>query len=368
MKIHMLCWRDTGHPQGGGSERYLEQVAQYAASHGHEVTFQTAAYAGAPAESTHNGVRFLRAGGKYTVYLRALAALPKDADVIVDTQNGIPFFAKLFTRTPVVLLTHHCHREQWPVAGWPLRVLGWWLESKVAPRVYRNSQYVTVSGASREELVDLGVRADQIAVVRNGISAIPERVVPAQTDLEKQRVIVVSRLVPHKQLEHVIDLARATEGVHVDIVGSGWWEQRLRSYARGLEHRVFFHGYVSEQRKHELLSRAAVHVLPSRKEGWGLAVIEAAQHGVPTVGYRTSGGLRDSVGNTGILVDTPEQLIAATRELLTDAPRRRRLGELARERAAGYSWERTGQEFLEILSAVANGNSSQKTVSETPSQ
>ncbi len=46
-------------------------------------------------------------------------------------------------------------------------------------------------------------------------------------------------------------------------------------------------------------------LLPSRKEGWGLAVVEAAQHGVPTIGYRSSGGLSDSIvdGVTGILVD-----------------------------------------------------------------
>ncbi len=54
-----------------------------------------------------------------------------------------------------------------------------------------------------------------------------------------------------------------------------------------------------------MLQRSWVHVLPSRKEGWGLAVVEAAQHGVPTIGYRASGGLTDSIvdGVTGMLVD-----------------------------------------------------------------
>ncbi len=68
---------------------------------------------------------------------------------------------------------------------------------------------------------------------------------------------------------------------------------------------VTFHGHVDEETKHAVLQRSWVHVLPSRKEGWGLAVIEAAQHGVPTVGYRCSGGLTDSVvdGVTGLLVD-----------------------------------------------------------------
>ncbi|NTS21762.1 glycosyltransferase, partial [Bacteroides fragilis] len=67
--------------------------------------------------------------------------------------------------------------------------------------------------------------------------------------------------------------------------------------------------------KHALLALADVHLMPSRKEGWGLAVMEAAQHGVPTVGY--SFGLRDSVipGQTGVLVDTEKEFVRAVREL-----------------------------------------------------
>src|SRR3546814_8350091 len=58
---------------------------------------------------------------------------------------------------------------------------------------------------------------------------------------------------------------------------------------------VTFHGHVDDTTKHHVLQRCWAHVLPSRKEGWALAVIEAAQHAVPTVGYRSSGGLTDSI-------------------------------------------------------------------------
>ena len=49
-------------------------------------------------------------------YLLQMEAEQKYA-VVVDTQNGVPFFSRLDTRSPVVLLVHHIHREQWPVAG-----------------------------------------------------------------------------------------------------------------------------------------------------------------------------------------------------------------------------------------------------------
>ncbi|MER2243468.1 MAG: glycosyltransferase family 1 protein, partial [Rhodococcus sp. (in: high G+C Gram-positive bacteria)] len=37
-EVLLLCWRDTGHPQGGGSERYLEQVGSQLAERGIKVT------------------------------------------------------------------------------------------------------------------------------------------------------------------------------------------------------------------------------------------------------------------------------------------------------------------------------------------
>ena len=111
------------------------------------------------------------------------------------------------------------------------------------------------------------------------------------------------------------DLESFPPGLHLDVIGGGWWEENLRERARelGIADAVTFHGHVPEDRKHQLLSRAWVHVMPSRKEGWGLAVIEAAQHGVPTVGYRSSRGLTDSVvdGVTGLLVDDAAQLTIA---------------------------------------------------------
>ena len=123
MKILLLCWRDTHHPQGGGSERYLERVGDFLVSQGHEVLFHTAMYPGAPRRSVQRRVAYTRAGGKMTVYplawLRLVAARLgfgrfRDVDVVVDTQNGIPFFAGPLSGKPTVLLTHHCHREQWP--------------------------------------------------------------------------------------------------------------------------------------------------------------------------------------------------------------------------------------------------------------
>jgi glycosyltransferase involved in cell wall biosynthesis len=312
-------------------------------------------------------MRILRAGGRFTVYPRALLGIAvqrlcgREPDAIIDTCNGVPFFARLVSRAPVVVLVHHVHRELWPVAGPVLRHLGWWLESCIAPALHRDCQYLTVSLPSAEDLAGLGVDPARIAVVRNGVDPVPAEVYPQPAG--PPRLVVLSRLVPYKRIEDALAvtarLRRMLPGLVLDVVGSGWWEPTLRRKALELgltDDAVRFHGHVDEERKHQLLARAWLHLLPSRKEGWGLAVIEAAQHGVPTVGYRSCGGLTDSVvdGVTGLLAADPTDLAAKTLDLLVDGPRRRAMGAKARSRAAEFSWRHCATGVASVLTAAAS--------------
>ncbi|CKQ08441.1 glycosyltransferase [Mycobacterium tuberculosis] len=320
--VLLLCWRDIGHPQGGGSEAYLQRIGAQLAASGIAVTLRTARYPGAPRHELVDGVRISRAGGRYSVYLWALLAMAAARcglgplrrvrpDVVVDTQNGWPFVARLLYGRRSLVLVHHCHREQWPVAGRMMGRLGWYVESMLSPRLHRRNQYVTVSLPSARDLIALGVDSERIAVVRNGLDEAPSPTLSGPR-APTPRVVVLSRLVPHKQIEDalaaVAELQPRIPGLHLDIVGGGWWRQRLVDHVHRLDiaDAVTFHGHVDDVTKHHVLQSSWVHLLPSRKEGWGLAVIEAAQHGVPTIGYRSSGGLADSIvdGVTGILVTT----------------------------------------------------------------
>ena len=78
--VLLLCWRDTGHPQGGGSEAYLERIGAQLAASGIAVTLRTARYPGAPRREVVDGVRIDRAGGRYSVYVWALLAMASRSD------------------------------------------------------------------------------------------------------------------------------------------------------------------------------------------------------------------------------------------------------------------------------------------------
>ncbi|MCD4526407.1 glycosyltransferase family 4 protein [Nocardioides sp. cx-173] len=363
--VVFLSWRDTRNPEGGGAERYLEKVAGGLAELGCRVTILCAAHAAAPPDETVDGVKYVRRGSKLTVYLRGMLALALGrlghVDVVVDVQNGLPFFSRLVTRAPVVVLVHHVHREQWGVLFGPaLARLGWWIERSFAPWLYRHSQYVAVSHATRGELRELGVDLDRIAIVHNGT----DRVVRVdETKAPYPTIAVVGRLVPHKQVEHAIDAVVALRhdfpGIRLQAVGSGWWEANLRAYAveKDASDIVTFHGHVDELTKHEIYARAWLLALPSIKEGWGLVIGEAAMHATPTVAYASAGGTRESVrdGMTGLLVADQDEFTAAVRRLLCDQELRDRLGAGALMMSHSYTWEHAQESFAVVVLAACEG-------------
>jgi len=282
--------------------------------------------------------------------------------VIVDTQNGLPFMARLAFGRRVAVLVHHCHREQWPVAGPVMGRIGWFVESKLSPRAHRRNQYVTVSLQSARDLTGLGVNPNHIAVVRNGLDRAPAQTLSAPQSATP-RVAVLSRLVPHKQiedaLEAIAELRPRLPDLHLDILGGGWWEQRLVDHAAllGISDAVTFYGHVDDETKHRVLQQSWVHVLPSRKEGWGLAVTEAAQHGVPTIGYRASGGLIDSIvdGVTGLLVDHHGEMVTGLERLLSDPVLRDQLGGKAQARSIEFSWQQSADAMRRVLDSMLAG-------------
>ena len=364
-EVAFLSWRDTHNPEGGGAERALEEVAEGLVQRGARVTVFSAAHAGAPPEDEIRGVRYVRRGSKLSVYARGMQALRRGdlghPDLVVDVQNGLPFFTRLVTRRPVVVLVHHVHREQWPVV-YPgtMGKVGWWIESRFAPRLYRRCQYVTGSRATRDELAHLGVDPARIAVVHYGT----DRQRPAEVGkTEHPSICVVGRLVPHKQVEHDLDavaeLRAELPGLTVTVVGSGWWEHVLHAHADklGLGDSVRFLGQVDETTKEQVYEESWVLALPSLKEGWGLVVGEAALAGTPTVAYASAGGTRESVqdGESGLLVDDQPGFVAALRSLLVDDVLRARLAAGARTHGGQFTWEQTRSGFADVVSEVLAG-------------
>lgn len=364
MRVLILSWRDSGHPEAGGSETFVERVSEGLVELGHDVTVFTAGYPGAAAREVRDQRLFLRRGHRYSVYGRAALHLARSRhyDVVLDIQNGVPFWTPLWTRTPVVNVVHHVHREQWPEVFGPVRArFGWWLESEVAPRVYAGRHYVTVSEASRDELATLGVEPQRVEVVYSG-NDLPR--LPADWAVPRTphpSLVVLGRLVPHKRVELALEtvgrLSDRFPDLRLTVVGQGYWEPELKEAARqlGVADRVEFAGFVEDDVKHTLLASSWLHLLPSVKEGWGLVVVEAGFHGTPTVAFRSAGGTTESVvhGVTGLLADDDDGFVDAVSRLLDEEATRTGFGEAARTHSRRFSWEETTRGVEKALAAAA---------------
>jgi phosphatidyl-myo-inositol dimannoside synthase len=154
-------------------------------------------------------------------------------------------------------------------------------------------------------------------------------------DLKGHKVILtvgrLSSLEKCKGFDEVIDLMprllQSYPNLKYLIVGDGDDRNRLEAKAEKIAPgRVIFAGHISESEKVAHYNLADAYVMPSRGEGFGIVLIEAAACGIPIVGSRTDGS-REALldGKLGRLVDPidPDDLfrgISASLDERNDRP------------------------------------------------
>ena len=229
----------------------------------------------------------------------------------------------------------HAH---WLPAGWvasrtgrPYVVQVWGTDVELARRVPLLARRV-LRGAR------LVIAASTVlAQSARELGAIDVRVIPSGVDLpadvgEEARppeVLYAGRLSTEKG---VLELLEAAVGMKLVVAGDGPLRDRAPEAL----------GFVPNDELQRLYSRAAVVACPSRREGFGVACLEAMAHARPVVATSV-GGLRDLVvdGQTGLVVPPrdPGALRRALERLLADSELRRQLGAAGRERArTRFSW------------------------------
>lgn len=175
-------------------------------------------------------------------------------------------------------------------------------------------------------------------------------------------VLSVSRLAPSKGLDDVIDawaiVHEALPDANLTLVGTGDDDAYVaslhaRAASHGIADRVEFAGFVSNERKLELVAGARLFVTASKEEGWGIAVAEALALGVPCVTYALpafaeafpQGRMEVPVGDVRAL---GEAIVA----LLRDDARYERLAAQALELGRTFSWDSVARIEERAIAAV----------------
>jgi glycosyltransferase involved in cell wall biosynthesis len=371
----VLFLTESFHPILGGGERHVRDLSRGLSASGIRATVITRrSEAGWPAEETLDGVRVLRVGpagaarrGKYLMVPAAWRAAAREGrrhDVLVVRATrvlGLPgLFAARAAGCAVVMQPEVNGELSGEVYTWGTRYDRPWprrlARGATAARnlLLRDADaFVAMSREIEREMLGAGVPPEKVLYNPHGVDT--ERFRPATPEgraaLRRRLgwtpdalvIVYTGRLLRGKGLETLVDafasVAAGEPRARLVLVGSGQGQAlsveeplRGRVGAAGLAERVTFTGRLDDVS--DPLRAADVFAFPSRFEGLGISLVEAAACGLPAVGSRT-GGIVDVLGDGrgGLLVPPGDTaaLADALRALLRDPARRAALGAGARE-------------------------------------
>jgi len=324
----------------GGVERRVFDLSRGLANRGHDVhVFGTKQWAG-PGKVVSEGVTLhgsrslvplhRRSGTRSVLHALLFAIwLPfqlwRTRPEVVDVQSMSPLSCVVtlavcrLSNTPVVVTWHEVWGRYWHSYLGRWGFLGRAVEVLIA-RMGKN--HVAVSRLTARRVVSLG--AQPMAVVPNGVDT--KRVDSVPFVGYDRDVIYVGRMASHKKVSTLIEAMWILKGrghaPSLSLVGDGPEAEALVAIASGLDNVEFLGQVESEEGVWSLMKGSRVFVMPSEREGFGLAVLEALACGVPVVVAQHADNASAELvekGANGLLIDpTPIAMADAIESILDD--------------------------------------------------
>ena len=229
-------------------------------------------------------------------------------------------------------------------------------------KVIANSEY------TKNLAINNGVEQDKIIVINPGADPVQ---ILNKTSLEKvesllkvktPRLITVSRFDKRKNHEKIIMALRNLKQLYPDIVyiciGYGDEEENIKKLVKELDltSQVMFFKDISTDLKNALIAKSNIFVMPSiihktSVEGFGIAYVEAAQYGIPSIGGKDGGASDAIVHNKAGLICDGNNLddIYSSLNSIIENKRYIELGKNAKEYVSKFQWDKTLEEYKKVL-------------------
>jgi glycosyltransferase involved in cell wall biosynthesis len=287
----------------------------------------------------------LAAGGGHRV-ARALRSTPVTAAVAIGSGYPLPVGVRVATLDDLTVAQAVVQPEG-GYSGLRPRQARRWRVRQAANYGRAAACCVASEWAASSLRDDYGVPPDKVHVVGLGRNS-PRQVV--ERDWTVPRFLFIGRDWHRKRGPAVVEafarLRARIPAATLDLVG-----QHSPVTAPG----VSDHGFLpldnpaARERHAELIARATCLVLPSRFEAFGIAHLDAAAAGVPSIGT-TNGGAVTAIGGGGVVVnpDDNEALLMAMLDL-ADPVRARHLGQLAFAHSKDFTWPLVAQRIVGAL-------------------
>ncbi len=233
---------------------------------------------------------------------------------------------------------------------------------KNVEKVIANSQF------TKNLAIKIGVNANKVIVINPGVDPAEELnkktldKVESILKVKNPRLITVSRFDKRKNHEKIVMALRNLKQIYPDIVyicvGYGEEEENIKKLVKelDLEAQVMFFKDISNDLKNALVSKSNIFVMPSiihkkSVEGFGIAYVEAAQYGIPSIGGK-DGGAADAIDHekTGLICDgnNLDDIYSSINSLLENK-KYLNLGKNAKEFVNKFQWSKIIEEYKKIL-------------------
>ncbi len=354
------------YPHVGGCEtRYLE-IGRRLAAKGHEIHVFTVQYdLNLPKEEQIEGIHVHRyAYSKNYISedgFRSLSGIlkfalasfrrAKKSDFDIYYFNQWPFLHSVFLKHAIKpLVQEWC--EVWD--NLPQAILMQKLLKQVS------SYNVAVSEFTQQRLVNiLKINPKKTFMIQNGVSG--ARFYNSNEKV-RGRIIYAGRIVPHKHVDLLVEAFREVKKkipkAELHIIGSGISLESIKNRASDIKD-CFVYGFLPEEKMVELLKSSWLFVLPSEREGSGIAAMEAMAAGVPfvTVDYPNNASKELCRFNCGMVVEPTESAIAsAIIQIYNNETLWKELSENALNVAKKYDWDRITNQMEAFFRMVAKNS------------
>jgi glycosyltransferase involved in cell wall biosynthesis/2-polyprenyl-3-methyl-5-hydroxy-6-metoxy-1,4-benzoquinol methylase len=303
----------------GGAERVVYELARHLPQHGYDVRVMTL-FSGGPLESLFREARIpLTVPTTSHSWIAAFRAcrqvIDQERPRIVHTHlfgaDVIGRLVGVFLGVPILISTEHSINVD---HGWVKR----FVKAVLAPIT---QLFIAVSAEAKIYMAaHEGIPERRVQVIHNGIDV--QRIVPRpRTPFhDVPRLVTVGRLMPQKDHATLLQaLARVTLPWRLEIVGEGEYEAELRALAErlGISSRITWRGYRTDIP--QILAASDIFCFPSRWEGLGLALMEAAAAGIPIIASDLP--VFHEIVSTDEVVFVPTGYVEAWAEAVEDALR-----------------------------------------------
>lgn len=384
-RVLMLSWEYPPVTVGGLS-RHVYDLSRFLVRAGAEVHVATISANGVPGRSLEEGVRIHRVtvehpnGGEFIHWMLAFnlalmdrcRALIEDEGLrfdVVHAHDWLVGYAAGYVKERYGLpLAATIHATEHGRNGGIFNELQRQISDIEWRLTYDASRVIVCSTYMRRELQTVfSLPPGKVDVIPNGVD--PDNLdVSALTssnrrfDAGYERVVLyVGRLVREKGVQTLIEAAPAIfgqcEGARIVVIGKGPMMDELRRMAHtfGVQDRVLFTGFVSDQERNAWLRRADVAVFPSLYEPFGIVALEAMAAGIPVV-VSDVGGLGDVVehGRNGLKMNPGDagSLCAQVCDILLHPERASAFVAAAAQDLRRYDWQLIAGQTVLVYEAV----------------